>query len=62
MANKLIQYFIDSKAELKKVTWPTKQETMRGSMLVIVISIVTAVFLGLTDIFLNRGLEQLLLK
>jgi len=62
MANKLIQYFIDSKAELKKVTWPTKQETIRASTLVIIISILTAVFLGFTDIILNQGLERLLLN
>jgi len=62
MANKLIQYFIDSKAELKKVTWPTKQETIRASILVIVISILTAIFLGLTDIILNQALERLLLN
>lgn len=60
MANKLVQYFIDSKAELKKVTWPTQQETIRASILVIVISIVTALFLGLIDILLNRGLESIL--
>ncbi len=60
MANKLIQYFIDSKAELKKVTWPTKQETIRSSVLVIVISLLTAVFLGAVDLALNYGLEKIL--
>jgi len=60
MANKLVQYFIDSKAELKKVTWPTRQETIRASLLVIAISLFTAVFLGLIDYGLNYGIEQLL--
>lgn len=60
MANKLIQYFIDSKAELKKVSWPTKKETIRGSLLVIVISLVTAVFLGAIDLLLSYGLERVL--
>ncbi len=60
MANKLIQYFIDSKAELKKVSWPTKKETVRSSLLVIVISLLTAVFLGAVDLFLNYGLEKIL--
>ena len=60
MANKLIQYFIDSKAELKKVSWPTKKETIRGSLLVIGISLLTAVFLGAVDLFLNYGLEKVL--
>ena len=60
MANKLIQYFIDSKAELKKVTWPTKKEAIRASLLVIAISLLTALFLGFVDILLNKGLEQIL--
>ncbi len=60
MANKLIQYFIDSRSELKKVTWPTKQETVRSSALVIVISLLTAAFLGAVDLALSYGLEKLL--
>ncbi len=56
MANKLIQYFIDSKAELKKVSWPTKKETIKSSILVIVISLLTAIFLGAVDFFLNTSL------
>lgn len=60
MANTFVQYLIDSKAELKKVTWPTRQETVRSSLLVIVISILTALFLGAADYVLNLGLERLL--
>lgn len=60
MANKLIQYFIDSKAELKKVTWPTKKEAVRASILVILISLLTALFLGFVDFLLNKGLEMIL--
>ncbi len=59
MVNKITQYFIDSKAELKKVTWPTKQEAVRASILVVVISILTAAFLGLVDFALNIILEKL---
>jgi preprotein translocase subunit SecE len=60
MANRLVQYFIDSKAELKKVTWPSKQETAKASLLVIIISLLTAVFLGAVDFALNLGLEKIL--
>ncbi len=59
MVNKITQYFIDSKAELKKVTWPTKQEAVRASILVIIISILTAIFLGSIDFVLNLILEKL---
>ncbi len=60
MTNKLIQYFKDSKAELKKVTWPTKQETIRHTLNVIGISIVLSIFLGIIDYFLTFAVEKLL--
>ncbi|PKL72659.1 preprotein translocase subunit SecE [Candidatus Kuenenbacteria bacterium HGW-Kuenenbacteria-1] len=58
--NKLIQYFKDSKIELKKVTWPTKQETINHTLIVIGISIAMAIFLGIIDYFLTIGIEKLL--
>jgi preprotein translocase subunit SecE len=62
MANALVQYFIDAKAELKKVTWPTRKETLKASLLVIILSIITAAFLGAVDYVLNLGLERLLYR
>ena len=44
--NKIVKYVIDSKNELKKVAWPTRKETIKNTMLVIGISLATAVFLG----------------
>jgi preprotein translocase subunit SecE len=36
-------------SELKKVTWPTKKETQAGTIVVIVMVIVSAVILGVFD-------------
>ena len=58
--NKLIQYFRDSKIELKKVTWPTKKEAINHTLIVIGISIAMAIFLGSIDYFLTIGVEKLL--
>lgn len=56
----LIRYIRDSKEEMAKVTWPSRAETTKYSVLVIVISIgVAAFFFGL-DWALNLGLEQLI--
>ncbi len=55
----LIQYIKDSRAELKKVQWPTRQETTRYTILVIVISIAVAAFLGFFDYIFNLILEYL---
>ena len=46
---KLSDYFRSSKKELEAVQWPTKQETIRYSALVIGVSVVFAVFFGALD-------------
>jgi preprotein translocase subunit SecE len=38
-------------AELKKVTWPTREETIKLTMIVIVISIIVGAFIGGLDAF-----------
>jgi preprotein translocase subunit SecE len=55
--NKLIQYIQDSKSELKKVVWPTKQQTTNHTLLVVGFSLGVALFLGLVDFGLNKLLE-----
>lgn len=47
--NRLIKYILASKAELKKVTWPTRKETIKLSLIVIGISAFVAIFLGVLD-------------
>jgi len=46
---KIPKFFLEVKAEMKKVSWPTRQETKRNTILVISVSIVTAMFLGGLD-------------
>ena len=47
--NRLVKYLLSAKSELKKVTWPTRKETTKLSLIVIGVSIFTAVFLGVLD-------------
>lgn len=47
--SKLVNYLKESKAELKKVTWPTRKETTKHTLIVIGISAFVAVFLGILD-------------
>ena len=60
MIEKLIQYFKDSYAEMKKVTWPTKKQTIRYSALVIAMSIGMATFFSILDYVFNLGLTKLI--
>jgi len=45
--------------ELKKVTWPTKEETVRLTVIVIGISLIIGVYIGIIDVLLTKGLELL---
>jgi preprotein translocase subunit SecE len=57
---KLVAYFHDVQEEMRKVTWPSRKETINYSILVIVISVVIALFFGLLDFLFNLGIEQLI--
>lgn len=64
MSNKLSNYIKASVEEMKKVTWPTRKETYNYTILVIVVSLLVAAFLGaldyiftwLLELVVNRGL------
>lgn len=45
--------------ELKKVTWPTREETIRLTGVVIVISLIIGFYIGIIDFLLAHGLEVL---
>ena len=41
-------------SELRRVTWPTRQETMRLTLMVLAVSAAVGVFLGLIDMSFSR--------
>ncbi len=43
--------------ELKKVTWPTRLETVRLTTIVIIVSLIIGLYVGIIDILLAKGLE-----
>ena len=47
---KVIQFFKESKAELKKVVWPTKDDVISSIKVVIISTIIVALVLGLLDL------------
>lgn len=58
--NKVIRYFYEAKEELEKVVWPTRRETIISTLLVVGVSIGTAVALGALDFGLNIGLQAII--
>ncbi len=62
MMEKLANYIKTSIEEMKKVTWPTKREVRDYTILVIVISIGMAAYLGLLDYVFTKGLELVIVQ
>lgn len=61
MIEKIKKYFVESYYELKKVNWPTKNETINLTVIVVLISLFVAVFLGLIDILATYVIENIIL-
>ncbi len=58
--SKVIEYIKETKAELGNVVWPTRAQTIFYSIIVIVLSVAIAYFLGFFDFLFSLGLEKLL--
>lgn len=56
---KIIQFFKDSYGELKKVVWPSKESVIASTKVVLVSTLIVAVFLGVVDFILVRGIDLL---
>ena len=54
------RYFIDSYAELKKVSWPTKKQTINYTILVVLMTIGISLFFAVLDFVFNLGLGYLI--
>ena len=59
--NKVITFLKEVRLEMKKVNWPTKEETIKYTLIVIGISVVVAIFLGGFDILFTTLLENFVL-
>ena len=57
---KVGEFLQQVKAELQKVTWPTRKETYGSTMVVIVLVLMVAVFLWVVDSALSTAIQTLL--
>ena len=55
-----LKFIQDVKQEAFKVTWPTGKETLQGSLMVVAMAIVAAIFFLLLDQVLKFFLELIL--
>jgi preprotein translocase subunit SecE len=53
-------YFHDAQIEVRKVVWPTRQETIQTTLIVVVMVILVAIILWLLDMFLGWSIGSIM--
>jgi len=54
---KIVEFFNDVVAEMKKVVWPSRDKVMDSTRIVIISTIILALFFGLADILFLRLIQ-----
>ena len=60
LMNRAVQFVSQAKAELKKVVWPTRKQTLASTGVVMVIVAVMALYLGIIDLILAKLVKLIL--
>ncbi len=61
MFSKLKIFFAEARQELRHVNWPTRQEAIRLTLVVVGLSILLAAFLGVFDFIFTYLLQNFVL-
>ena len=56
----ILRYFREAKAELRRVTWPTKKQLWYSTLVVVIVALLAAAYLGLVDMLLTAILTRIL--
>lgn len=62
MATTPVNFLREVRDELKKVVWPTREEAIRLTGVVILVSVFVGLFLGGADFILTKLIELVVLK
>lgn len=56
----LNEFLTDVRSELKKISYPTRSETIGSTTVVIVLVVIVSIFLALTDLLLVRLMGKII--
>ena len=59
-SSKPVTYLKEVKTELEKVDWPTREQTIRLTAIVIAVSVFAALFLGFADFLFTKLMETII--
>ena len=60
MIEKAKEFLTEVKAEIKRVTWPSKKEAMGGTIVVIAVVFLVSIYLGVVDSVLAKIVRGLI--
>jgi preprotein translocase subunit SecE len=60
--NKISTFLKEVRLEMKKVNWPSREETIKYTLIVIGVSLVVAIYLGGLDYIFSLFLNRFFLK
>jgi len=60
--DRAIAFLKDVRTELSKVNWPTRNQTVQYTLVVIGLSVILAVFLGGLDLAFQWGLNKFIIR
>ncbi|MGY8761408.1 MAG: preprotein translocase subunit SecE [Nitrospinaceae bacterium] len=60
MITKAFGFLAEVRAEVRKVTWPTRAEALGGTAVVVVVVLIMALFLGVVDAILSKIVQSLI--
>jgi len=55
----IVAFLGDARTEVRKVVWPTRQETVQTTLMVVVLVVVVAIILWLLDMVLLWGVQRI---
>ncbi|MDP3995791.1 MAG: preprotein translocase subunit SecE [bacterium] len=60
--NKIIVFLKEVRVEMKKVNWPSRETTIKYTLIVIAVSLIVAAYLGGLDVLFVAMLNKLIVK
>ena len=60
LTEKVKQFYTEVRVELKKISWPSRKETVASTSVVLIIVLIISFFLGLVDMALSRVIKIIL--
>ena len=60
MATNPVQFVNQVRAEVSKIVWPTRREVLLTSVMVLILTAITALFFFVVDLLIRTGLTGLL--